>query len=362
MSAIAKKTSRKEYVKRIKGFLGDAVASFIDAGKELIEAKDDLEHGEFKEMVDQDLGISSRMAQMLMKVARHPVLSNAKHVSLLPPSWGTLYELAKVDDALLEAKIKDGTINPRMERKDVKGLLIKAGAKGEEREEVEDPNPQSATNTEEAQLRPVARDADFASSEAEDANPHDDEQEEAEPTKTPRRVPDPTGKHPDGIPAKQAKQVSPPPPTPAVFVPPSNLEEATKRLMELEQRVYPNFKIDGTPGLRCSFCLKFARDVRRMIFSHEVAICNECVALCADIISAKDEEDAKEVAEKIAKKAAKKAAKNTAKKATNKVPEEAAEEVVEEVVEEVAKGVVPDPPPRMTIEQQLAVFDEVTKH
>jgi hypothetical protein len=34
-----------------------------------------------------------------MVIAQHRVLANANHGSHLPPSWRTLYELTKLDDA-----------------------------------------------------------------------------------------------------------------------------------------------------------------------------------------------------------------------------------------------------------------------
>jgi hypothetical protein len=85
-----------------------------EAGRWLIEAKEGenkLAHGEFEKMVQDDtLQLSPRTAQMLMEIARHPVISNAKHVSLLPPSWGTLYQLTRVETKALEAAIKDGRV------------------------------------------------------------------------------------------------------------------------------------------------------------------------------------------------------------------------------------------------------------
>jgi hypothetical protein len=40
-------------------------------------------------------------------------------VPVLPPHWGTLYELTKLSDDEFEEKLADGTINPEMERKDI---------------------------------------------------------------------------------------------------------------------------------------------------------------------------------------------------------------------------------------------------
>jgi len=48
-----------------------------------------------------------------MEIARHPVISNTKHVSHLPPSWGTLYQLTRVEPKLLQAAIKDGRVISR---------------------------------------------------------------------------------------------------------------------------------------------------------------------------------------------------------------------------------------------------------
>lgn len=74
-------------------------------------------------MVREDLGRDPSWAQMLMKVARDPIISNRAHVHALPPSWGTLYELTKVEPKLLKAAIKDHRVNPKMERKQVAALL-----------------------------------------------------------------------------------------------------------------------------------------------------------------------------------------------------------------------------------------------
>lgn len=44
----------------------------------------------------QRLAEMSDDAQRLMQIASNPALANATHVSLLPPSWGTLYELSRL--------------------------------------------------------------------------------------------------------------------------------------------------------------------------------------------------------------------------------------------------------------------------
>jgi hypothetical protein len=103
----------------------------IQTGQLLLAARDELPHGSFQAMVESDLPFDVRTAQMLMKIAEHPVISNAKHVSLLPPSWGTLYQLALLPPAILEQHIEEGTITPDMERKDAAALKPKTRAPSE---------------------------------------------------------------------------------------------------------------------------------------------------------------------------------------------------------------------------------------
>jgi hypothetical protein len=71
-------------------------------------------------VLKQRLPMDYTTATRLMAIARHPVLSKVAHVQLLPQHWGTLYELTKVDRDVLEAKIKDNTITPQLQRAEVK--------------------------------------------------------------------------------------------------------------------------------------------------------------------------------------------------------------------------------------------------
>jgi hypothetical protein len=115
----------ESYAHAINVAWAKAVDSIIETGRILLQAKEgpyQLKHGAFEAMVRTKLPFDERTAQMLMKIARHPILSDAKHVSLLPPSWGTLYALTKVPEDRLSTHIRDGTINPKLQRKDVAAL------------------------------------------------------------------------------------------------------------------------------------------------------------------------------------------------------------------------------------------------
>jgi hypothetical protein len=45
------------------------------------------------------------------------------HVKLLPPHWGTLYALTRLDDAAFEDGVENGRIHPDMQRSDVDELV-----------------------------------------------------------------------------------------------------------------------------------------------------------------------------------------------------------------------------------------------
>jgi len=99
------------------------VENILAAGRELIEAKAALGHGRFEAMVTDELGMSPSTAQRFMAVAGHPLLSNAAHVRLLPPSWGTLAELSRLPEADLTAAIAAHEVRPDMERREALQLV-----------------------------------------------------------------------------------------------------------------------------------------------------------------------------------------------------------------------------------------------
>jgi hypothetical protein len=73
----------------------------LQTGRLLVEARDAL-YGEFEAMVESDLPFGKRTAQRLIAVVEDERLTSATHVSRLPPSWGTLYELSRLTDEQFE--------------------------------------------------------------------------------------------------------------------------------------------------------------------------------------------------------------------------------------------------------------------
>lgn len=128
--------ARADFAQRIAARWSNTLESVLAAGRILGEAKEALPHGEFLGLVRGDLPFGERTAQMLMRIAADKKITNAQHVSHLPPSWGTLYQLAQLDEASFAVALAEGRINPDMERKDAERLR-KAQVHGERLARVE---------------------------------------------------------------------------------------------------------------------------------------------------------------------------------------------------------------------------------
>lgn len=124
-----KKTKAEYWAPRINAEWRKSVEGILNVGRQLIAAKEACGHGEFLRMfnghesaVSEPVPFGERSAEMLMEVAGNKVISNPKFVSDLPQSWGTLYELTKLDDEQIVAGIKAGEITPDMTRADAAAL------------------------------------------------------------------------------------------------------------------------------------------------------------------------------------------------------------------------------------------------
>jgi hypothetical protein len=93
------------------------VTDILQVGRLLIQAKEELDSEAFKQL---KLPFGERTAQALRRIAAHPVLSDAKHASLLPPCWATLDRLARLNHKVLRDRLADGKINPGLQRHQVR--------------------------------------------------------------------------------------------------------------------------------------------------------------------------------------------------------------------------------------------------
>jgi N6-adenosine-specific RNA methylase IME4 len=85
------------FVARIKETWQRGAEAILETGRILIEAKAALEHGAFGEMIRHKLPFGPRHAQRLMQIAQHPFLAKPGNAQLLPPDYGALYELSRLE-------------------------------------------------------------------------------------------------------------------------------------------------------------------------------------------------------------------------------------------------------------------------
>ncbi len=123
---------------RFRNAMEKGMAGIIEAGRVLIEAKAQLEHGQFTNWVVRELRFGSqrngsadiRKAEMLMQLARHEVISEASNWRALPPSPRTLWELTQIrPERRLLQLIRKGKINPGTTREEAVELRLGDGAK-----------------------------------------------------------------------------------------------------------------------------------------------------------------------------------------------------------------------------------------
>jgi hypothetical protein len=95
LSALSNRRTADEWVKVIADDLARSVEGIIAAGRNLVRAKLQLDHGEWLPLLKR-LNIGERTAQRLMFIAHNLQLANPTHMSHLPSHVGTLYELAKL--------------------------------------------------------------------------------------------------------------------------------------------------------------------------------------------------------------------------------------------------------------------------
>jgi hypothetical protein len=124
-----KKTKAEYWAPKIHAEWRKSVEGILGVGQRLIAAKESCEHGEFlrlfkghEDAVGKPVPFSVSSADKLMEIARNDVISNSEFVPNLPQSWGTLYELSKLDGETLVAGIKSGEITPDMTRAEAAAL------------------------------------------------------------------------------------------------------------------------------------------------------------------------------------------------------------------------------------------------
>jgi hypothetical protein len=107
----AKKT-RAQWAEEARGFQRKTVEGLIGLGKTLIKAKDDLDHGDFGDLLRDDLKMDVRFAQRVMRLARNPRFLKASNLTHLPAALSALGALADLPENAFERGLAIGAINP----------------------------------------------------------------------------------------------------------------------------------------------------------------------------------------------------------------------------------------------------------
>ena len=107
------------FVKEIKSSWSKCVEGIIETGYILSEAKKRLSKDDYQRFRNT-INFSTRTIDRLLKINDDYRIKT--HVSRLPPSWGTLYELTTLDDETFEVAVQEEKIHPDMKRSDVSRL------------------------------------------------------------------------------------------------------------------------------------------------------------------------------------------------------------------------------------------------
>lgn len=119
----------------INGEWRKQVPSIVATGKNLIKMKKALGHGNWQKLVGSGprglvpgkLDFGPRVAQMLMKIAKNPVLSNPQNFAHLPPQYPTLDALDAFAPDLLQVMIDSGEVHPALKLGEARALSHQRG-------------------------------------------------------------------------------------------------------------------------------------------------------------------------------------------------------------------------------------------
>jgi hypothetical protein len=99
-----------------------AAASIVETGRLINLAEQELSPSDYRTLrlyLVENSGLSQTVVSKLKTIARNPTLLNPDYQGKLPPSYATLYHIAKIDETKLKEAIEQGVINPNTQLRDV---------------------------------------------------------------------------------------------------------------------------------------------------------------------------------------------------------------------------------------------------
>jgi hypothetical protein len=100
------------------------IDAILETADLLLQAKKDLDHGQFTAMINDSLPFGPDVAQRLMAIGRHTALRKAAQDRLLPGRWTTLFELSRLPDSVFEAALADGRVTPQTTRAEAAAIRL----------------------------------------------------------------------------------------------------------------------------------------------------------------------------------------------------------------------------------------------
>lgn len=160
-TAIQNIRTRQEWAEVINEYLRKSIEGFIQTGRALIAAREELPDGEWGKMIKADLPFSISTADRFMTIARHPAIAGCASMRNLPPNWTVLAPLASLTAEDFEDAQDRGLINADTSQR--KAIAIKGAYKtpvgksvGEGRAVSNLPSPKEAREVARATSRMVA--------------------------------------------------------------------------------------------------------------------------------------------------------------------------------------------------------------
>lgn len=105
---------RNRVVAEARFFMAQSAEAMLEAGKRLVQIKENEPHGEFIEIVEERLGLSRRTAQVMMQAAvkylAPAIASKAQAPALLTLGKAKLLDLLAEPDESIEALAEGGTV------------------------------------------------------------------------------------------------------------------------------------------------------------------------------------------------------------------------------------------------------------
>lgn len=120
MTALATNArSRQEWATIIKRKCAE---SAVQIGRDLLTAKDELPHGEFTAMIENDLGWGYQTARDLMRIAAHPEIANSYNSNFLPTTLSALKEVSTLSPEDYRDAQSKGLITPDLKVKPARAI------------------------------------------------------------------------------------------------------------------------------------------------------------------------------------------------------------------------------------------------